>query len=430
MKKKWNVLVFPAGMENGLEIWESLRHCKEVQLFGASSPIMNQAFYVYKNVQIVRDVREDGWITDLNKAIRACQIDLVFPANSIVIDHLSLARDQIEAPILLPDHAIIALTRSKKKTLQILAPYIPTPRCYQSAEEIESFPVFAKPDRGFGAQGASLIEARAQAQEIDFDAFVVQEHLPGKEYTVDCFSDAQGHLLFSGARERSRIRMATSMHAESVDPALEAKTAHYAKEILKRIKIPGAWFFQLKEDASGELRLLEIDIRIAGTMGFNRARGINFPLLSIFQFIGRSVGTMINKAPLSLDRCLKNRFFFNYEYDTVYVDLDDTLIVHEKINTQLVQFLYQCINGKKKIILLTKHLGPDVKAYLKEKRLFQIFDEIVWIKEGDSKAKLITNKTNAIYIDDSFSQRREVAETCGLPTFDPSMIEALLDDRI
>lgn len=35
----------------------------------------------------------------------------------------------------------------------------------------------------------------------------------------------------------------------------------------------------------------------------------------------------------------------------------------------------------------------------------------------------------AIFIDDSFAERREVAEACGIPTFDLSMLELLLDDR-
>ena len=49
MKKHWNVLVFPGGMENGIEIYNSLKSCKEITLFSASSSIPNQAFYIYNN---------------------------------------------------------------------------------------------------------------------------------------------------------------------------------------------------------------------------------------------------------------------------------------------------------------------------------------------------------------------------------------------
>ena len=55
--------------------------------------------------------------------------------------------------------------------------------------------------------------------------------------------------------------------------------------------------------------------------------------------------------------------------------------------------------------------------------------EIIWLKESDSKADYIKSKSS-IFIDDSFSQRQEVANRHGIPTFDGSMIEGLFDDRI
>ena len=429
MKKPINVLIFPAGMENGLEILKALQGCKEVRLFGASSPGLNQAFYVYHDVSIVRDVRTPGWLDDLNAAIRQHDIDIVFPANSTVIDHISEVREEVKAHVLLPSHDVIAKTRSKRTTLSLLQGVIPLPHTFGSPEEIPHYPVFAKPDQGYGSQGIALIETAEHAQRIDFNAFVVQEYLPGREYSVDCFSDMNGKLLFSGARERSRVRMGTSMHAEVVAPEIEDLLRSYAEKILERLHITGAWFFQVKEDKDGTLRLLEIDIRIAGTMCFNRARGVNFPLLSILQSQGLAVSTMVNTVPLTLDRCLHNRYRLEYDYDTVYVDLDDTLVVHNRLNTELVQFLYQCVNNRKRIVLISKHLGPDIHAYLRQWKVAALFDEVIWLKEEQSKADHIAS-ARAIFIEDSFSQRAEVAKRCGIPTFDPSMIEALIDDRI
>lgn len=429
MKKPLNVLIFPAGMENGLEILKALQGCKEVRVFGASSPGANQAFYVFRDVSIVRDVRGDGWLEDLNAAIRRHDIDIVFPANSTVIDKLSPVRDQVLAPVLLPDKDIIEITRSKKATLQALKGSIPLPTVYPSLDDIPAFPVFAKPDQGYGSQGAVAVDSLTHAESIDFDAFVVQQYLPGKEYSVDCFSTPDGRLLFSGARERSRVRMGTSMHAEVVAPELEAHLRGYAEAILERIKLTGAWFFQVKEDTEGTLRLLEIDARIAGTMCFHRGRGVNFPLLSILQFMGTPVTAMVNSPPLSLDRCLRNRYRLEHDYDAVYVDLDDTIVVHDQLNIELISFLFQCVNKGKKIVLISKHLGPDIEAHLQKWRIATLFDQIIWLEEHDSKAAHIPHE-RAIFIDDSFSQRMEVSRHCGIPTFDPSMVEVLLDDRI
>lgn len=403
-KKKWNVLIFPGGMENAIEIHKSLKYCKEVKLFSVSAPVPNQAFYLYEKNGIVRDIRQDGWIDDLNKIIEDNDIDIVYPANSIIIDYLSPNRDKINADVLLPEHSIIELTRSKKDTIKALKDVIAVPKVYNSIEEIEEYPVFIKPDRGYGAQGACMIEDEQVAQKIDFDNFIVQELLPGSEYTIDCFSDADGKLLFAGGRERSRVRMATSMHAEVIDGELHNKFVEIAEKILGKIKIKGAWFFQLKEAKDGELKLLEIDIRIAGTMGFNRCRGVNFAMLSIFQHYGYKVGAMVNDVKISLDRCLHNRYIFDYDYDTVYVDLDDTIIVHNKVNLDVIKFLYQAINKGKKIVLISKSLEKDKESYLKKWKISELFDEKIWLKEEDCKADYMKSE-KAIFIDDSFSQR-------------------------
>lgn len=425
----WNVLVFPGGMENGIEIYNSLKFCKEVTLFSASSPVPNQAFYLYKNNNIVRDVRKEGWIDDLNKIIKKHHIDIIYPANSFVIDALYSKKSEIDAPILLPSDEVIKITRSKKNTLDLLKNIIPLPQVYKNQKEINKFPVFIKPDNGYGAQGAQRIDTPQELTLVDFNKFIVQELLPGREYTVDCISDNEGKLLFAAGRERSRIRMATSMHAEAVSVELDNFFTECAKKILQKIKISGTWFFQMKEDALGNLKLLEIDVRIAGTMCYNRCRGINFPLLSLYLFFNLPVNIICNKAAIKLDRSLRNRYLFEYEYDKVYVDLDDTIIFHNQINTDLIKFLYQCLNQNKQIILLSKHLGNDKEKYLRQWRIFELFDKIIWLNEEERKSDYI-EKSKSIYIDDSFSQRKDVADKLGIPTFDASMVECLLDERI
>lgn len=426
---RWNVLVFPSGIENGLEILESLRYCKEINLFAASSSGFNHSQFAYKNVHTIADISSEQWIDDLNAVIAKEKIDIVYVANSKVIDAVSVNRSLINTSVLLPAHNIIELTRSKKQTLKVLNDFLPTPHVYETKQSILNYPVFAKPDKGYGSQGAELISSEKVWPEVNFSDYIVQEYLPGKEYTVDCFSDYRGNLLFCSARERIRVRMGTSMHAENVGFVIEKEMNKFAKVILSKIPISGAWFFQTKADANGNLKLLEIDIRIAGTMCFNRVRGVNFPLMSIYDFFKKDIKILVNDQKFVLDRCLRNRYSFDYKYQTVYIDLDDTLIIRDKIvNVIAVQFLYQCLNKNKKIVLLSKSTQKDKKAYLKKFRLEQLFHEIFWLEEHEDKASYIHDQ-QSIFIDDSFSQRLDVASKKKIPTFDCSMLEGLLDDR-
>ena len=130
-----------------------------------------------------------------------------------------------------------------------------------------------------------------------------------------------------------------------------------------------------------------------------------------------------------MDRCLHSRYILDYAYDTVYVDLDDTLIIHDKINLDLVRFLYQCVNKSIRLILISKNLEADKEAYLKNWRLSELFDEKIWLKEEEEKYPYMKGE-KSIYIDDSFSQRARAAEQLKIPTFDASMVEALIDDRV
>lgn len=424
-KLRKNVLIFPGGTENGLEIKRSLEHCKEVNLFSVSSATPNQAFYAYEDNSIIPNVCENGWIDALNFVIKQKNIDIIIPANSIVIDALNENRETIACDILLPDKRIIDITRSKRSTLETLGNVISIPRVFDKKEDVKQcdFPLFVKPDRGYGSQGAKTIYTFAELDNIEFKEYIVQEKLLGDEYTIDCFSD-KGKILFARGRKRERIRMGTTMHCGELSEKEQIMFGNLAKKIGEILPINGFWFFQMKKDANDTLKLLEVDIRIAGTMAYHRCKGINFPLLALYQFYGMPVQIEMNtEYSLILDRCLKNTYFLNFDYKHVYIDLDDTIICHNKLNIQIIMFLYQCINDGKKIILLSKNSNEDDK--LKKMRIYHIFDEIYWLNEEECKADYIKHK-KAIFIDDSFSQRKTVKEQCGIPTFDASMVECLL----
>ena len=76
-RKPWNVLVFPGGTENGLEINKSLRYAKEVILFSASSGVKNHAELMYENHFVISEVKNETCLIELNEIIRANSIDFV-----------------------------------------------------------------------------------------------------------------------------------------------------------------------------------------------------------------------------------------------------------------------------------------------------------------------------------------------------------------
>ncbi len=424
--KHFNVLVFPGGSEIGLEINRALRLCKEVTLFSAGMDISNHAPFVFSRHFIVPSVNQSDWVDRLNAIIVENKIEYIFPAYDEV--HIALMKNaaEIKAKIVSSPLQTCLITRSKTATYQHFKEILPTPFVYENADEIREYPVFVKPDKGQGSEGAMSVKNR---EELDTalsggKKVVVMEFLAGEEFTIDCFSHRKMGLLFCEGRRRIRTRSGISVASEFFSCNLFSE---YANKILENIKLYGAWFFQLKQDAAGVYKLLEIGPRIAGAMAYHRVLGVNFPLLSLYEQEEIPVTIKTNPCHLRMDRALTNRYVHSIAYDIVYVDLDDTLILDGSVNVELVRFLYQCLNQQKKLKLLTRH-EKDVVQTLKKYRLNGLFDDVIHLKRDEPKSSAI-REGRAILIDDSFSERTEVGLHCGIPTFDNSMIEMLIDER-
>jgi hypothetical protein len=427
---KKNVLIFPGGTEIGLEIRNSLKDIKEINLYSAGSDVSNHASYVFKNHSIVPDINIKGWIGALNKILNKYAIDYIFPAHDDIIVALASNSDRIDAKIISSPLSTCLLTRSKTETYNKFKDLIPTPKTFNKIKEIDSFPVFVKPDKGQGSQNSFKINDSELLKALlkSNHEYIILEYLNGKEYTVDCFTDRNKGLLFCGGRERIRTKSGISMDSKPVDPKINKIFRYYANIISQELEIHGAWFFQLKLDSSGIFTLLEIAPRISGTMATHRVLGINFPLLSIYEKEGLNIDLMINNYHLQIDRALVNRYKHDIKYKTVYVDLDDTLILNDRINTELIKFLYQSLNKDCKLILITKSVNIT-ENYLKKWRLANLFDEIIFLNNEDSKADHV-DPENSIFIDDSFSERKSVFDKHKIPTFDCSMLELLIDSKV
>src|SRR5690606_40520335 len=125
-----------------------------------------------------------------------------------------------------------------------------------------------------------------------------------------------------------------------IEAPLTDRIKEIAETINARLSFRGLWFFQLKEDIHGDLKLLEVSTRTAGTMGFFRHKGVNLPLLSVYDALDNPVEIMENNYELELFRTTINVFKYGFEYDKAYIDYDDTLIVNGKVNDLLIRYIY------------------------------------------------------------------------------------------
>ena len=426
MDRKVNILIYPAGGENALEVKESLSYKLNISVFGASSK-SDHARFVYKNFSFAPNVAEASFIEAFNKLIRNWKIDFVIPTHDTVALKLSEFHDSLDATVIASGFETNRICRHKKLTMELFAGSHFCPIVYSDASEVNEFPCYVKPDLGEGGKNSYIV---GNKEELSFTLrkrsgqdMLITEYLPGAEYTVDCFTDRFGTLRYVGPRSRQRIFGGISVNASTVDGA---GFREIAAEINTKMKFRGYWFFQLKEDKFGHPKLMEISARPAGTMSLYRQRGINFMLLSVYDFMGYDYDILDNGYQVQLDRCLSARYELGITYDSIYVDLDDTLIYGGKVNRHILLLLYQARERGIPVILLTKH-SDNVCDTLNNYGLSeQLFSRVDQISTTDDKKKYITHK-NPIFIDNSFTERARIHRDLQVPVFDTDNVSSLLD---
>jgi hypothetical protein len=426
---KHNVLVFPCGSEIGLEIYRSIEFSTHFNVYGGSS-VDDHGEYVYKNyIGGIPRVEDPNFVEALNEIIKDNKIKFIIPAHDSVV--LKLAQAEAEANL---DCQVITsplptcdVARSKTRTYNEFEAVIATPTIYKEISDIPetAWPIFMKPDVGQGSKGTHLAknfgEAQFHIKHAD-SPLILLEFLPGKEYTVDCFTDKNGVLTFAEGRERIRVANGISVASATVD---DPRFGGLANKINEKLVFNGAWFFQVKKNKDGDLVLMEIAPRIAGTMGLVRCKGTNLVLLSLFNALEYDVKVIENNYDMQIDRALENRYMHDINYSHVYLDFDDLVIFEGKVNPLVMAFVYQCLNDKVKVHLITRH-KEDLDMTLETYRLKGVFDEIIWLKNEEPKHEAIKEQ-DAIFIDDSYAERQAVSQACKIPVFDAHMIESLIE---
>jgi hypothetical protein len=411
--KNYNILVFPCGTEIANEIINSLENHKYFKLHFASSEGVSYCSYRSRNINILPYVTSNTFEEKLNNLIKDKKIDFIIPAHDDVAYILSILENKLNAKVVGQTQQVNEIVRFKDKTYKHFQNLLPIAKIFENIPEENSFPVFTKPIKGQGSLNAQKLDSLKEYNNFfsnhKRDEFVVMEYLMGEEFTIDCFSD-KGNILYFGARTREKTTRGISVQSTFVsDKDLNKEFEKYAIIISKELNLNGIWFFQMKFNKNKELKLLEIGPRVSGTMMLNRARGINFVELAIYQKLGFNVEVIVNDIDISLARALVPIYKHNMEFDNLYIDFDDTLLLEEKyINPEIMRLIFQSKNKDKKVYLITKNKKFNLAKTLHKFGITTIFDEIIHISESDKKVDYMKHKS--VLIDDSFKERKEAIQ--------------------
>ncbi|MFV9876122.1 MAG: ATP-grasp domain-containing protein [Rickettsiales endosymbiont of Dermacentor nuttalli] len=427
---KTRICVFPAGTEIGLEIYRALHNIKIVELIGINS-IYDSSYLLYpKYIKVSFDINSVDLVEQLADFCKKYHIDILIPAHDEVIFQLASKQYLFNnSTLFIPPAETCDILRFKSKTYNHFKDFISVPKQFSE----ESLPtltnkIFLKPDNGQGSKGIILCNNGNEAiQYIHLNSsLIATEFLPGDEYTIDCYTNKNGKLLCAIARKRSKVANGIAVISEIVSSIENQKFIDMAHTINKHIHLWGVWFFQVKKDMCGKITLMEIANRVPGSYSLSRSQGINGLEIQLYEALGQNI-TALPKLPYNgtLYRYLTCQVLLDLSFTCIYVDFDDTIIQSDKVNHLLIAQLYRWRSKNYQIILLTRHKG-NLKQSLSKHGLTSLFHQIYHILTGQPKSDFIIH-LDAIFIDDSFKERIEVANRRQIPCFSPESAILIAD---
>ena len=218
---------------------------------------------------------------------------------------------------LVSDPAPLAICLDKWLLAQTLRDCIPLPRT-ELADAADpstwTLPLIVKPRIGSGSRGIMLIETPAALLPLlDRNDLLLQEHLPGAEYSVDVLVGTTGSIA-AVVRERMRTDSGIAIVAKVVrDPEMEA----HAQRAAAQLGLFGVVNVQFKRDRHGVPKLLEINPRPPGSLALTIAAGADMVMWSVRLLLDQPLGTIPDIREIAMVRTWQEQYVECHELDEV-----------------------------------------------------------------------------------------------------------------
>ena len=284
------VLVTGAGGPAGVAVIRSLLAREGVEVYAADMDGWASGLYLVPAAQrrIVPPGKSDEFVDSLITMCAADEIDVLFSTVDVELPPLARRRGELGAALAAPGLDTLETCLDKFALAVRCAPLLRTPTTHlvgpAALAEDWTFPIIVKPRSGAGSRGVRLVHSRDDLEALgDAPELIAQEHLPGEEYSVDVFADANGHVVAAVPRTRTRVDSGVSIAGQTVrDGGLESTAAAVAAAI----GLTGVANVQLRRDTSGVPALLEVNPRFPGAMPLTIAAGVDMPSLALDLALG------------------------------------------------------------------------------------------------------------------------------------------------
>lgn len=307
------VLVTGSGGPAGVAVIRSLLKRSNVEVYAADMDGWASGLYLVPadRRRIVPRGLAPEFVDTIVELCAADDIDVMFSTVDFELPSLARRREELGSTVLAaPSVETVDVTLDKFALAERvgMSARVPVTRLVgpSSAAEEWAFPIIVKPRRGAGSRGVRLINDRAALAALgDDDSLIAQELLPGDEFSVDVFADAQGVVIAAVPRTRTRVDSGVSIAGQTVrDAELESTAAAVARAI----GLVGVANVQLRYDVNGVAALLEVNPRFPGALPLTIAAGVDMPSLALDLALGLPLPAHVPFRELANVRYLEDVF--------------------------------------------------------------------------------------------------------------------------
>ena len=236
-------------------------------------------------------VKESGYVDALSAALEAHKIDVLLAGIDSEISLLSAARHRLPTATKVPlaPSKLVEAADDKLLTAEFLSSCgIGAPETCRAEAPVDiGLPVVAKPRRGHGSRGVTVLydcEALQAFLKTRPQNYCLQRYIEGREITVGFLYDSAGVMRDAIAMERT-LEGGRTVRAKVLD---DLSILRFMEEFGRKVPGIGAINAQLRWHEHEGPMVFEINARLSGSTEMRVAVGFNDPL-RLAQHFGRGM---------------------------------------------------------------------------------------------------------------------------------------------
>ncbi|PRZ44034.1 carbamoyl-phosphate synthase large subunit [Antricoccus suffuscus] len=259
---------------------------------------------------LLRRGDDPDFVPALLQEARTHGADLVIPTVDVELADVSAAADTFAAHgirLLVETVATLECCLDKWQLMQRCASVVRVPttmllECDTTDHAMSTLgrPFIVKPRAGAGGRGFAVIDGPEALGETPRDgSYIMQEYLPGEEFSIDVLGRPDGHIVSAVPRRRDKVDSGIAVAGRTVhDPSLIA----FGRSVAEAIGVVGVVNVQARRAVDGTPALLEVNPRFPGTMALTMAAGVDMPTLAVAAAYGERIPDSIDFTEVAVVR--------------------------------------------------------------------------------------------------------------------------------